>query len=639
VKVEIVRLGGSKGPVTISGAIASGSAFVLTIALGLEAKIVPDSPSNPTALTVSLSAKSFVKPVIGKSFTLTVAPGSPAVGPAPRTVVIPYAVVDEYDLAVQGIDVTQGIQPDKDLPAGRTASYGGVKLVKDKRTMVRVFAAVSSPVGKKVSGARIFLYGWWSNNGSAQSFGAPLVSASTTLGYGADAAVSLSMLGTTAPAATFILPPSWTERGRITLEAKVLPASLFQPQAESECSSAACAENNRYRLTDIPLVDTGYVNVWALYLKLRGVFDPCCTGDQFLTYLPSAALMAAQQLMPLADGALRNDDWRAQYDATAIVKLVMTLPAPFGCPGGCSLNDWLVGYSEDLEFHQVCPGTPSCPDVVMSMSDDTPLPKDPSSGWPSPWYAQGVTSAKTSPLPFLSAGATLVRVRQPLTSVAHELGHSLSLLHASWGCKGAANGQKGDLSWPDAFGYIHGVGVDVRDGAVVYDGNSSAGQNNSFQAWSALTGPIEPVVKSKANAWYDFMSYCASGGEFFDYPPEAKTPQQGAGFGNWKREDAWISVRNWNKLHGFLALLKSVHTAQAVAGTLRSIFASDEATLAVDGFVDQQGLVVLTRIRPRAGQPSARSPSRYELVLRDAQGVELQRWPLTVTSSDGHGTA
>jgi hypothetical protein len=44
-------------------------------------------------------------------------------------------------------------------------------------------------------------------------------------------------------------------------------------------------------------------------------------------------------------------------------------------------------------------------------------------------------------------------------------------------------------------------------------------------------------------------------------------------------------------------------------------------------------------VRPRAGEPSAATENGYELVLRTRQGGELKRWPLTVTSSEGHGEA
>jgi hypothetical protein len=647
--VQIIRLGGSNGPVSIQSATTSGSAWIRQVAPGVTAKIVPNDASNPTVLTLSLTAQPWATAEVGKSFFFTVVPSSPAVGPVSRSIGIKYSVLDEYDLALRGIDITQGIQPDKPLPPGRTATYDGVKLVRDKRTRVRVFASVAFPTSWTIHNARIYLRGWRFKDGSTQeSLGQPLISDLATINGGLDAPVSLEVRKKNPPSWTFTLPPSWTEAGTIALEAEVKPPTLYQPAATSECSSASCAVNNSYKLVGIPFIDTGYVNVWALHLKLRGVFDPCCNKDQFIDYLPSSALTAAGQLMPLADGGLRDfNDFRAEFDATARVKYAMTQPL-FGCPAGCSLNPYLIGYSEDLEPHQVCPGTSNCPDVVMSMIDDTPLPKDPASGWPSPWYVNGVTTHKTTPSLLFGGsipGTALVNVRRPLTSTAHELGHSLSLLHASWGCKGAANGQKGDLSWPDPFGYLHGVGLDVRDGKSVYDTNSTAGPNDSWTGWNPVFGPIFPSVKSPAKYWYDFMSYCANNGEFFDYPPRVDaggnvpSPQQGSGFGNWKPEDAWISVRNWNALQAFFALLKSVHTAQLALEPLRRASAKDEATLRVYGFLDDEGRVVLTGIRPRAGQPSAATPSAYELVLRNRRGAELQRWPLTVTSSEGHGEA
>jgi len=628
VKVQIVRLGGSKGPLLIQNASTSGSAKVLTIAAGIQASIVPDNAANPSALTVSLSAKAGVKTEIGKSFTLTALPGSSAVGPAARSISILYAVVDEYDLVLRGVDVTQGIQPDNPLPAGRTAVYAGVQLVKDKRTVVRVYAAVAAPSSKQVSGARIFLRGWRFKNGfAAESLGAPLVSPSVTLGSGPDAPVPLTMLETGPPTAMFTLPPYWTEQGPIALEAEVKPPSLYQPAAESECSSVTCAVNNAYKLVNVPFVDTGFVQVWAVYLKLGGGLSPCCPQSQYLTFLSSAALTAAGQLLLLADGALLTDgdDFRAEYNATSQVKLGMTLSKFWGCGSDCSLNDYLIGYSNDLEYHQVCPGTSTCPDVIMSMIDDTPVPN--------PWYVNGVSEGAISVFPGLYApGHTLVNLRRPLSSVAHELGHALGLKHGSWGCGGAANGQKGDLAWPDPFGYIHGIGLDIRDGAPIYDGTGNGG------AMKSTAGPpplgSQTTVLSTPGSWYDFMSYCAGTNEYGLHGPAGATSQQGT-LSPWRRTDAWISVRNWKRVEAFLALLKAAHAVNASLAALRS---AGEATLSVRGFVDG-GHVVVTGIKPRAGQPSARTQSDYELVLLTSRGSELVRWPLSVTSSEGHGAA
>jgi hypothetical protein len=634
--VQVVRLDGSKGPVSVKNATTSGSALILPVKPGLQAKVVPDNPANPSVLTVSLTAQPWALAEVGKSFTLLVLPGSPAVGPVARAVVIPYAVVDEYDLALRGLDVTQGIQPEKPLPAGPTASYGGVKLVEDKRTMVRVFAAVTVPTNKSVSGARIYLRGWrYQGGGALQSLGQPLISDPVTVGPGLDAAVTLTLLEKNPPSFTFTLPPSWTEKGPIALEAEVKPPVLYQPAANSECSSSSCAENNTYRVVNIPFVDTGYVQVWPIYLKLRGGFTACCPKDQ-TWFMPDNALWAAGQLLPLADGELRTAgfDFRAEYDATGAVKLAMTLSQTFGCGSDCRLDSYLIGASEELEYHQVCPGASSCPDAVMSMIDDTPFPRQKPGPYPNPWYVAGTNRGIASVGPLYSVGKEIVNVRRPLTSTAHELGHALGLQHASWGCGSTEDGQKADLTWPDPFGYIHGVGFDVRTRTSVYDGIGNGGAKPSTAAPFPISGWWTKVT-SKSASWYDLMSYCAGTPQpMSEYrlhgPTNPAEPQQGA-ITPWLRSDAWISTRNWNKVQAFLLALKVWHAFATGTAPLRA--QAEQATLSVRGF-QQDGRVVVTGVRPRPGRPSAATKTDYEVVLRSSGGRELLRWPLATDASD-----
>jgi hypothetical protein len=639
VHVQILRLGGSKGPVSITPGTASGGAWILQVAPGVEAKIVPNDPANPTILTVWLTAKPWVPAVVGKLFFFQVLPSSPAVAPQGDSIGIQYSVLDEYDLAVRGIDVTQGIQPDKPLPAGRTAAYDGVKLVKDKRTKVRVFASVVFPTSWSVHNARIYLRGWRFKNGSTQqSLGQPLISGLATLNGGLDAPVSLEVREKNPPSWTFTLPPSWTEAGPIALEAEVKPPTLYQPAATSECSTADCAVNNSYKLVDIPFVDTGYVQVWPVYLKLKGGFTSCCPKNQ-TWFMPDNALWAAGQLLPLADGELRTNDFdfRAEFWVNDAVKSAMTWSTFFGCTAKCRLDPYLIGYSEDLRYAQVCPGAPSCPDVVMSMLDDTPFPRLMPGPIPNPWVVAGLNRGIASVGPLYSVANDIVNPRRPLTSVAHELGHALGLKHASWGC-GGADGEKADLGWPDPFGYIHGVGLDMRppDQTIsVYDGTGTGGAKTSTAAPYPFVGSATNV-SSKPGSWYDFMSYCAGfpqvQNEYWLHGPTNPSELQQGAISPWQRSDAWISTRNWKQVQAFLTVLKVWHAFFNGTAAMRAA-APDEATLAVRGFV-QAGHAAVTYIAPRPGQPSADTKSDYELVLRKASGSELLRWPLAAARAD-----
>ena len=60
--------------------------------------------------------------------------------------------------------------------------------------------------------------------------------------------------------------------------------------------------------------------------------------------------------------------------------------------------------------------------------------------------ANGVGNGVSAPLGGVAAGrpAMVAEASRPLTSVAHELGHTLGRVHASLSCGGASNGQFGE---------------------------------------------------------------------------------------------------------------------------------------------------------------------------------------------------
>ncbi len=589
-------MGGSKGPLAFPGGTPLLKAVVLPVAPGLKALVVPDVATNPTKLTVSLAALSSAKAAIGKSWILQTEPASLLVGPSPRSIAVPYAVVEDYDVALAGIDVTQGIQPEQPLPPGRTAPYQGLTLVEDKTPVARVFAVVAAPAATTVGPATILLRGWRFRNGFTQekeSLGPPLIRVGASLPPGDPDQVSIQTLTKGEPAAVFTLPPSWTEAGPITLHAEVLPPKLYAPAQAAECSALACAVNNSYRLTNIPFRDTGYVSVWPIWGRVRGGVFPSLALDQPFPGLPQSFLAPANQLLPLADGELRGATWAETFDATSTLSAAIkleSLPGPFHCSESCNLSGYLKTGS-------------SRRDIEMVMTDDMFMS--------APFGVFGVNDHAFGPTAvFQWAAHSVVNLRRPLTSIAHESGHALGREHADTHCKGDEGDQEADEFWPDGWGTIGGIGYDVRGGTVLFSGSSP------FTPDSADDAP--------KGSWFDFMSYCADARRSVDLPSQP-----------WPRRDGWISPRNWNKYLGFLKTIVDAR-GSAVLASYRAQ-ADATATLSVRAQVET-GNVVVTQIRPGDGPARPRRESPYHVLLRDRSGGVLADWPIA-SSPVGDGGA
>ena len=138
---------------------------------------------------------------------------------------------------------------------------------------------------------------------------------------------------------------------------------------------------------------------------------------------------------------------------------------------------------------------------------------------------------------FDNGAASAVQDNRPLTSVTHEIGHGLSLLHADTGsncgmypipgldppateygcpgphpdgtadCGGYSNGQAGESWPPDDEGRLQSIGLDRRS----WDIYSTGSLPSTFAEGFDHSG--NPTAKSDGGArYYDFMSYCLHGG-------------------------------------------------------------------------------------------------------------------------------
>jgi hypothetical protein len=566
----------------------------------VSAIVSADVDANPTSFMVRLAAAENATVVGAGSLTFTASPVGSAVGPAPRSVAIPFAVVENYDLTIAGIDVTQGIQYDQPLPprpasASVAATYAGVPLVAGKKTTARVFASVVTPAGTTVTGARIQLHGRSAKNGQPLQ-GSPLAMTVGQVTNGDTGQVSTSTLRTGTPA-VFTLPPSWTTGGAIDLVAEVIPPTTLFGAAE------CCPDNDSYTLAGIPFASTGFANVWALDLTIQ--------GRQFSGF-PDQHLDALAHLLPLADGALHTgDDYRGTFDVTKIAQAKTWADVTPACGFICSLpldhDKVLIGYAEDYHLGvDYCPKVnlfgvkdPECPDVVIGFVDLDSV--------------AGLSRGRGIP-PEGGYARSVANLRRPLTSLGHEIVHGLGERHASGGCGGADNGQTAD-SWPDPWGTIQGIGYDR--GAVLFAGN--AGPNAQEAADQG----------APAFSWFDLMSYCANVGAEVDDNTAATGAIDSFPY---HRADTWISTVNWKRVYANLQLLdafRSSHPAPVAHG------AGPSGGVLVRGVVDQSHVVV-TRVMPGVVREPSPTTSPVEAVLRDRGGSMLADVPMRIESTEGH---
>jgi hypothetical protein len=519
--------------------------------------------------------------------TLTAKPSSLAVGASPRSIEIPYLVVEQYDLAIAGIDVTQGIQLPQSaksaLPARDPAkpkapvSYpnalklafattgfgtfkltplaGAAPLVQRRTTKVNVYAVVVTPGSSAFKGAGVLLHG--RTMGGAPLPFSPLSSQNApALGFGDPNSVPLASVEANKGAFSFTLPSAWTKHAWIELEAELLPPALF---GKAECSLAPCLENNRFTLTNVTFTDTGYLEVWPLgFTTLAQGADPL--------WGPGKVFKATAKAFPLAPDELRIGEYRAYYDTTNITNqetLLATVKA--------FVSDLPIVCQSSFVFER----PPSCPDLVAGVR----------AGGINGRSAGGANVYPPRP------GITIVNQFRPYTSVGHETGHAFGLQHADTACGGNDDDQDSEPWWPDPWGLLYGI---TSDGEVNGSGN---------------VGSVG--VKTEAS-WYDLMSYCALD------------------------DDSWLSVVNYRRVFDGLRNLQKARSG--AAATTRAVQQS-RAILSVIGYVDGAS-VVITRARPKGGVPDVGPPnSVYRVVLRDALGRVVAEAPMRVERTPGHGTA
>ena len=322
-------------PLTINrfnGATGAISFAVQGLPPGVTATFVPN-PAAAAQMTMVLKATKTAQTSHDHPLKVTGTPLTPSAGQAPRTAIVRLTVHERYDMRVTGMEVTQGVQEQatpcattedcrsvpslpfaSDTANPRVAGYEGVRLAARKRTAVRVFAHMK--VGDPVKESTVALRGF--RNGKPLP-GGPLVSSSQTVPNKRTQWVTWAERTDTGKSFDFILPPEWTNAGKIDLEAEVVPPFSFIGTGPAECEAPSCANNNRLRTKNVPFVSTGFVTVGTARLWYQGedVSEFQCCGlkpNPRFDPDPEVALSLAEQLLPLQEGGLDYD--RGSYYAT-----------------------------------------------------------------------------------------------------------------------------------------------------------------------------------------------------------------------------------------------------------------------------------------------------------------------------------
>lgn len=216
--------------------------------------------------------------------------------------------------------------------------------------------------------------------------------------------------------------------------------------------------------------------------------------------------------------------------------------------------------------------------------------------------------------PSASNGVSLVNTGRLISSVGHELGHNLGLNHAGTQCPNVQG--TGEIPWPpDDKGYLQGIGLDRQ---LRLEGGP-------FEVIGRTYNDGYPLGLYEPSRWYDLMSYCAAAA------PDATGPRLAL--------DSWMSPVHWDALVGTLhawgARSDYATLPNADRGT-GSGFSAGGARAAGPGWLHVQAVASAARntivsIDPVPAMRPAPATSDYHAVVRDAAGSVLSETPMTVT--------
>ncbi len=452
---------------------------------GVRVTFDPQTPSSSSddVVTMRVTAEASTQPRYTPKVIIRGTPLGSTAGPVARNLAAGILVQGQLSVRTEGIEVTQGVQTNEQPLRD---PYGGVQLVRGKKTVVRVFADFLGAAPPRVRGVPqrpaigMALYGA-DRNGRALP-GSPLIPdwSPDSNGFSVnDAGITDNERGDPAGAFVFVLPEAWT-RDPISLTAKAL---------------AARPSRFAYELRPEPLAATVCVSFRCGADPIRGL------GGISFRPQPVAKVLSALEVLYIPDGKLTGIPIPA---ARAFEKLLSLSPVPFVFLDSASRRTPWPTY-RSVRFAPkglITESTQAYDDATERLGDYVlgVFAWPPGAG-----YAPGPRVAVGDATELVGSGGAAQR---PVTVIAHEMLHLLGLGHADSACGGGGGG------FHDPTGRMRSVGLDTVTGS----GGSFPG-----------APPYRVIPDTARSPGFDLMSYCSL---------SVGDPAH------------WISARNWNRLLG-----------------------------------------------------------------------------------------
>ncbi|MDP8908137.1 MAG: hypothetical protein M3N47_03265 [Chloroflexota bacterium] len=634
----IDTVGVRPGATTDVSIIVNRFGAVGTVALEAEApdwlKVEFDPQSSATARRVKMKlslAKPDAPPV--DRFPLKVLARRAATSDPPQELIVPVTVTREYDLQTQGMLVTQGPQP----PAGRRIAtgerrqwdYGGVRLAGGKRTIAVLWAnALTAP--KEGVYATASLTATTADGKALKGVKTSTVFArggSQLLKTFADDPERASSF-TLQKAYVFDLPDDWTRPAAPAVKRELnLTARLHGPGQASQtfkldplkaCATAQCLANDKFELRRVPFHRMAQQDTFFRSYDLYWAY-----GGEGRLALPNVGT-EYYELPKLIKALIPHDERRVKvldslisFDVSAIVKEYDQCRGPFkkekdrlDCISDMAAE--LTNVVDEYDWDN-----PTAPFAV-------PFAKIGGAGVNGVHYGSGGCQGFFGPC--LNPAVSLVQVDRPLTSVAHELFHSLGEEHADTKCGGNANDQKGsDWVGDGGWGSFEGLTVDLSDAYLLLPNYPNERYVQPRFGAGLSNGELPGGRRGNL---VDFMSYCATD------------------------VDAWISPQNWERRMNSFAVPASASAASARAAYAASAASVREPTAALGGLAQKRGsglritgflrrgTAQITDVRPTnrlASQPTGDSPLTLRVSNSGGEELATARLRMRTGHADGAG--
>jgi len=535
----------------------------------------------------------------------------PATPPPPCAPPPPLA--GNIDTQINDIDVTQGVQTERDYTATdaggpRARAFGvipgipvslEVPMGAGGKTVVRVYANLRSGPPGGIANIPLTLTGTVSGG---RRLGTIQPDAVPPLLRPGDARVDPAERVDRSSAYTFTLPDNWTGYGRLDLTARVNPAGIGCDEACQRRSTFVLSRVPFQRATasclvaGYPCVDRSYgVDVYPVSLRVRGE-DP--VPD------PKPVFDLARAITPIE---LNVFGWLGQIEVGDIVGAQTVTTTTESCFLGIDL-----GIFCDTEIETIRRGDARMRGALQGMLFERIERFKADRNIDSSRVVMGLIGNVDRLLPGANRGKFgegstgdvtegsrgYADVTAPMTAVAHELQHGLGRRHAGQAPACYPDPKQVGELWPDPgnSGAQFGFGLDTRPGSG---------------------GPQGPYRLLASTSLFDLMTYCGP-------PTESNT---------------WISTIGWNQLINYRAPGNAVPNSLEAERRAAAARQTQAATrlIRVTAVELADGRLVISGTSPDRGAASASDPAApYQLEARDAAGAILSSVAMDV-DVDGDG--